>query len=258
MTTPRQQHGRQDPLGPEHVDQRNRVAPRSRRRRRESHEAVLRATKALLSEVGYQRLSFEGVARRAGVSKATIYRWWPNKAALVIEALSGDVPLPPIHETGDLEADLRTAVRLTIELVSAMPTCLILPALLADVIEDPTGTGAFAELIEPRRASVVDLLERARLEGRLPPDTDTSLMVDIYSGTVVYLAAVNREPPGEAVIDQIVSLLLHGRIPARQPSHDSDEPEQGGLPKAGAAAPSPVPPGASLVGKHLTEERRAR
>jgi hypothetical protein len=98
-----------------------------------------------------------------------------------------------------------------------MPTCLILPALLADVIEDPTGTGSFADLIEPRRASVVDLLEQARLDGRLPPDTDTSLMVDIYSGTVVYLAAVSREPPGEAVIDQIVNLLLHGRLPARKP-----------------------------------------
>ncbi|MER5603356.1 TetR-like C-terminal domain-containing protein [Streptomyces sp. NPDC002265] len=103
----------------------------------------------------------------------------------MIEALSGEVPLPPIHETGDLEADLRTTVCLTIELVSAMPTCLTLPALLADAIEHPTGTGAFAELIEPRRVSVVRPLERARLEGQLPPDTDTSLMVDTYSGTVV-------------------------------------------------------------------------
>ncbi|MFF4761226.1 TetR/AcrR family transcriptional regulator [Streptomyces sp. NPDC001292] len=183
---------------------------------------MLRATKDLLGEVGYQRLAFEGVARRAGVSKATIYRWWPNKAALVIEALSGEVPLPPIHETDDLEADLRTAVRLTIELVSAMPTCLILPALLADVIEDPTGTGAFAELIEPRRASVVNLLERARFEGRLPPDTDTSLMVDVYSGTVVYLAAVNRIPPGDAVVDQLVSLLLHGHLPVSKGSAPAD------------------------------------
>ncbi|PWI05564.1 TetR family transcriptional regulator [Streptomyces sp. NWU339] len=212
MDTPRPQDGRQSALAPEYARP-DRITPDSRRRRRESHEAVLRATKDLLGEVGYQRLAFEGVARRAGVSKATIYRWWPNKAALVIEALSGEVPLPPIHETGDLEADLRTAVRLTIELVSAMPTCLILPALLADVIEDPTGTEAFAELIEPRRASVANLLERARLEGRLPPDTDTSLMVDIYSGTVVYLAAVNRIPPGEAVVDQLVTLLLHGHLP---------------------------------------------
>jgi AcrR family transcriptional regulator len=186
-----------------------------RRRRRESHEAVLLATRTLLNEVGYQRLTFEGVARRAGVGKATIYRWWPNKAALVIEALSGDVPLPPIPETGDLETDLRTAVRLTVDLVSAMPTCLILPALLADVIQDPTGTGAFADLIHPRQASVVELLERARLDGRLPSATDTSLLVDIYSGTVVYIAATSRERLSEAVIDQIVDLLLHGRIPTR-------------------------------------------
>lgn len=235
MVTPRKHNGGQDPSVPEHADQRSCTAPRSRRRRRESHEAVVRAAKDLLSEVGYQRLSFEGVARRAGVSKATIYRWWPNKAALVIEALSGEVPLPPIHATGDLEADLRTAVRLTIDLVSAMPTCLILPALLADVIEDPTGTGSFADLIEPRRASVVELLERARLEGRLPLDTDTSLMVDIYSGTIVYLAAVSRESPGEEVTDQIVSLLLHGRLPAHKPSHD-EQPGRDGLPEASVAS----------------------
>ncbi|GHF05044.1 TetR family transcriptional regulator [Streptomyces spiralis] len=212
MDAPRSQDGRPNPLIPE-CDEPDRISHDSRRRRQEPHRAVLRATKDLLGEVGYQRLAFEGIARRAGVSKATIYRWWPNKAALVIEALSGEVPLPPLHETGDLEADLRTAVRLVVDLVSAMPTCLILPALLADVIEDPTGTGAFAELIEPRRASVVNLLERARLAGRLPPDTDTSLMVDIYSGTVVYLAAVNRVAPDEAVVDQLVSLILHGRLP---------------------------------------------
>lgn len=212
MDVPRSQDGRPNRMTPQCAEP-DRSTHDSRRRRPESHKAVLKATKDLLGEVGYQRLAFEGIARRAGVSKATIYRWWPNKAALVIEALSGEVPLPAIDETGDLEADLRAAVRLTIDLVSAMPTCLILPALLADVIEDPTGTGAFAELIEPRRASVVNLLERARLAGRLPPDTDTSLMVDIYSGTVVYLAAVNRIAPDEAVVEQLVSLLLHGRLP---------------------------------------------
>ncbi|MYV37545.1 TetR family transcriptional regulator [Streptomyces sp. SID1328] len=215
MDAPRSQHGRPDTMIPAYAEP-DRITHDSRRRSQGSHKAVLRATKDLLGEVGYQRLAFDGIARRAGVSKATIYRWWPNKAALVIESLRGEVPLPAIEETGDLEADLRTAVRLTIDLVSAMPTCLILPALLADVIEDPTGTGAFAELIEPRRASVVNLLERARLAGRLPSDTDTSLMVDIYSGTVVYLAAVNRIAPDEAVVDQLVSLLLHGRLPVSQ------------------------------------------
>ncbi|TKA00855.1 helix-turn-helix transcriptional regulator, partial [Actinacidiphila oryziradicis] len=93
----------------------------SRRRSQQSHQAVLQATVALLNEVGYRRLSFEGVARRAGVGKATIYRWWPNKAALVIEALNGEVPLRPLPDTGDLEADLRTAIRLTVEITSAMP-----------------------------------------------------------------------------------------------------------------------------------------
>jgi AcrR family transcriptional regulator len=163
----------------------------SKRRSRESHQAVIRATTDLLREVGYQRLSLEGVARRAGVGKATIYRWWPNKAALVIEAL-GEVPLSPVPDTGDLEADLRVAVRLAVDFVSAVPTCLILPALIADLIEDPSGTSSFAEFLHPRRASVLKLLERARQDGRLPADADTTLMVDIYAGTVVYRASVSR------------------------------------------------------------------
>lgn len=194
----------------------------SKRRSRESHEAVIRATTDLLREVGYQRLSLEGVARRAGVGKATIYRWWPNKAALVIEALGEQAPLSPVPDTGDLEADLRTAVRLAVDFVSAVPTCLILPALIADLIEDPAGTGSFAEFLHPRRASVVELLERARLDGRLPPDADTTLMVDIYAGTVVYRASVSREPLNDEVVDEIVDLLLHARIPSRRGSgHDS-------------------------------------
>jgi AcrR family transcriptional regulator len=184
----------------------------------------------LLNEVGYRRLSFEGVARRAGAGKTTIYRWWPNKAALVIEALNGCVPLPPLPDTGDLEADLRTAVRLTVEIVSAMPTCLILPALIADIIEDPSGTAGFAELITPRRTSVVKLLDKARNEGRLPPETDTTLMVDVYAGTVVYRASLSREPLDDMVIDQIVNLLLHGCIPTRPPSpNDAGSSSVGGF-----------------------------
>jgi AcrR family transcriptional regulator len=221
VSTPGRPFARQDPCLPDRDGCPDPATAPSKRRSRQSHKAVLRATVDLLNEVGYRRLSFEGVARRAGVGKATIYRWWPNKAALVIEALNGDVPFPPLPDTGDLEADLRTAVRLTAEIVSAMPTCLVLPALIADMIEDPSGTAAFAELIAPRRASVVKLLDKARAEGRLPPQTDTALMVDVYAGTVVYRASLSREPLDNVVIDQIVNLLLHGSIPTRPPSPDA-------------------------------------
>jgi AcrR family transcriptional regulator len=217
VITPGRPCAHQDPCLPDRNGDPDLASAPSRRRSQQSHQAVLQATVALLNEVGYRRLSFEGVARRAGVGKATIYRWWPNKAALVIEALNGEVPLRPLPDTGDLEADLRTAIRLTVEITSAMPTCLILPALIADMIEDPSGTGPFAELISPHRASVVKLLDKARAQGRLPPETDTALMVDLYAGTVVYRATVSREPLDDVAIDQIVNLLLHGCIPTRPP-----------------------------------------
>jgi hypothetical protein len=68
----------------------------------------------------------------------------------------------------------------------------------------------------------VKLLDKARNEGRLPPETDTTLMVDVYAGTVVYRASLSREPLDDMVIDQIVNLLLHGCIPTRPPPRDEE------------------------------------
>ena len=76
---------------------------RGRRRSERSHEAILAATQRLLLERGYRELTIEGIAARAGVGKQTIYRWWPSKAALVLEAyLAGQEAVeqpPPARST---------------------------------------------------------------------------------------------------------------------------------------------------------------
>ncbi len=74
-----------------------RAGERGRRRSERSHAAIVAATQELLVERGYRELTIEGVAARAGVGKQTIYRWWPSRAALVLEAyLAGsDTALPP-------------------------------------------------------------------------------------------------------------------------------------------------------------------
>src|SRR4051812_2052510 len=96
--------------------------PDPARRSDRSRRAILDAALALVGEVGYNRLTIEAIAARAGVGKQTIYRWWPSKAAVLLDAslaLAGDVPegegRPGLPDTGDLAADLKRVLRATVD-----------------------------------------------------------------------------------------------------------------------------------------------
>ena len=78
----------------------------ARRRNPRSHQAILQAAIDLLGEVGYTHLTIEGVAARARVGKATVYRWWPSKAALVIDAVDQTLEHTPVRTTGDSRTDV--------------------------------------------------------------------------------------------------------------------------------------------------------
>src|SRR5215217_7174745 len=97
---------------------RDRKPPNPARRNEHSRQAILTAAADLLGEVGYTRLAVEAIAARAGVGKQTIYRWWPDKGAVVLDAYLAlvqageDLTFP---DSGDLEADLRLVLRSTVE-----------------------------------------------------------------------------------------------------------------------------------------------
>lgn len=184
-----------------------------RRRDQRSRTAILEATVELLHEVGYQRLTMEGVATRAGVGKATVYRWWPSKGALVVEAMTERLPLPPVPETGDTRADLRTAIRTAVSTWTQLPTGVIIPALAVDLMDDPAAAGQFRDFLRPRRASVLRILRHAAERGELPLDVDAALLFDIYAGTILYRFLVSGEPITDTLVNQLVELLLGGRLP---------------------------------------------
>ena len=106
-----------------------------RPRSEEAHQAILDATLELLVEVGFSALTVEGVASRAGVGKATIYRRWPSKLPLVVEAF-GQLPGFPEVDTGDLAEDLKQMLRGYIQLFHTTPLATVLPSELrfADVV----------------------------------------------------------------------------------------------------------------------------
>jgi AcrR family transcriptional regulator len=192
--------------------------PISRPRRRNvlSHQAILNATGQLLTEVGYG-LTIEGVAARAGVGKATVYRWWPGKGALVIEAMSGALQRVPLEAaTGDLRADLLSAVRRAIEIFASGPESAVIPALAADLMGDPVLAQQFRDqLLRPRRSVVASIVRDAVERGELPPELDIELLLDLYAGAVFYRVVVSGEPVTDALAEQLVGLLLDGKPPLK-------------------------------------------
>jgi AcrR family transcriptional regulator len=198
------------------------IGPASRRSAR-AHAAILTATTDLLAEGGYGALTIEGVAARAGVGKATIYRWWPTKAALVIEAVSLALPMPTQTDTGDLRHDLLIAVRRVVHAFARTPTGAVIPALAADVMSDPQLAELFRnQLIRPRRSAVVEVLRRAAARGELPPDVDIDVLLDVYAGAVFYRVLVSGEPVTDRLAEQLVGLLLDGQLPVKP---HLDDPE---------------------------------
>src|SRR5205807_149149 len=102
-----------------------------------------KATWELLEELGYLNLTIEGVAQRAGVGKATIYRWWPSKGALVAEAISTHLDHGPHKPTGDVRKDLRNSIQVTLDNYSGTVAGVAIPALLADLAFDAQSYEAF-------------------------------------------------------------------------------------------------------------------
>jgi AcrR family transcriptional regulator len=197
------------------------VTAPERRRSFRSHQAILAATAELLAEVGYTALTIEGVAALAGVGKATVYRWWPSKGALVIEAMSGQLAMPPFPETGDLRQDLLTVGRSIVQTLAHSPAGMVIPALAADLMRDPDMAERFRDrMVRPWRTAVTRILRRAADRGELPADLDTELLLDVYAGAMFYRVLVSGEPVTDLLPEQLVSLLLDGQMPVKPVVHD--------------------------------------
>jgi len=182
---------------------------RSLRRSASAHQAILAATHSVLGAVGYSGLTVEEVASRAGVGKATVYRWWKTKGALVAEALSRDLVIGTVPRTGDVREDLLDLVRVTISNYSGTVAGTVLPAMAADIANSPA---AWDELVSnflaPRRALALSVLQTHIESGALPSDTDAHAILDIWGGTVFYRVLMTRKPADEHLAQQLVDMVL--------------------------------------------------
>ncbi|MGK5627213.1 TetR/AcrR family transcriptional regulator [Streptomyces sp. URMC 123] len=194
-------------------------APEAAHRRRRTHSAILGATLELVHEVGYPKVTIEGVAARAGVGKQTIYRWWPSKAAILRDAvvsLTDDIARTggAIPDTGDLEADLKTVLRATVDTMSDPGYDVPARALAAAGIADPElGEDLVARLVEPPLRRCLERLDSARRAGQLAPDVDPRIAVEMLAGPIAHRWLLGDGPLTHAYADTLVELTLRGLAP---------------------------------------------
>jgi AcrR family transcriptional regulator len=174
-----------------------------------ARQAILAAATALIDEKGYGAVTMEGIARVAGVSKQTIYRWWPTPAAIVLEALNeGASRIAPLTETGDLGHDLRVFVRRSV-LGARGKVARLLTALMAEAQRSQSFAWSFQEgFLAQRRAVMHELLERARSRGQLQSSVDINLLVEMFFGALWYRLLAASGPINRRFADDLTDSLL--------------------------------------------------
>src|SRR5256885_6029655 len=160
------------------------TAPLASRRRESSRLAILDAVLALCREEGYARLSIEAIAARAGVGKGTIYRWWPSKGAVLLEALDREAAgWAAFPDTGDLVADMRSTIKDVVRFQANPNFGPPFAALIAEAQQDPAiGPLLLERFFRPRRAPIVERLRRAQEGGQLPEALDVEAVLQVIFG----------------------------------------------------------------------------
>ncbi|MDP9848698.1 TetR/AcrR family transcriptional regulator [Streptosporangium lutulentum] len=190
------------------------------RRSEASRQAILTAAFDLVNEVGYAKLSIEGIAARAGVGKQTIYRWWPSKGMVLFDAFlmlgegsDGEAVLP---DTGDLEADLKAVLRATVAELNDPRYDEPMRALNTEIMHDPALAAAYAERLDgPMKELKRQRLRDAQRAGQLADDLDLDVAVEMLWGPLLNRWLQRGGPLTSEYADAVVETALNGLRPRR-------------------------------------------
>jgi AcrR family transcriptional regulator len=192
------------------------ITPRRGRPRSEKARlAILESAAELLLAQGLSAVSMDAVAERAGVSKATIYRWWPTKETLALDALYNewDAARPRARDTGTLRGDLLSLMRPWARLAGSRPYGRVIAALITEARTDP----AFAEeyrtrFLEPRRDQARAIFRRAIDRGEIPADTKVEVALDLLWGPLYHRLLHGHAPLNERFVRDVVDTVLEGIV----------------------------------------------
>jgi AcrR family transcriptional regulator len=191
------------------------ATPNPERRSERARQAILGAALELCSEQSYAGLTMEGIAKRAGVGKQTIYRWWPSKAAILLEALKEraedtlDFP-----DTGDLTADLRTQMTQVVRAFTDPLFAAYSKGLIAAAQSDSDIADAVVDtIIKPRVDLCTERLAKAQRSGKIRPDLDLRDLVELLYAPLYYRLLLHTRPVTESQVDTILAVTLTGARP---------------------------------------------
>jgi AcrR family transcriptional regulator len=196
-------------------------APDPARRSERSRTAILDATRELLGKVGYDAMSIEAIAATAGVGKQTIYRWWPSKAAVMLDMWAPDIHAQiSFPDTGDLAADLKAQIKAVIDLGDDPFFGPSFRALVADSQHDTAlSTQLLDRIFLPRIAACKQRLRRGQEAGQLAPDVDLDLAVDLFYGGFYHRYLLRVAPLTHDYADAVVDAALAGIGAGRHQLH---------------------------------------
>ena len=182
-----------------------------RRRGEHARRRVLTAALEVLAESGMPGFTIESVARRAGASKATLYRHWPSASALLVDAMDAQFrPIPDV-DSGDVRADLISVLTAAAALFDRSPFPELMAAFIDAAERDPALAGLQATLTGRRRQPLLNVVVKAARQGVVPADVDPELVVDLLAAPFFYRRFVAHRPiPADmpaAVVDHVLGSL---------------------------------------------------
>ena len=190
---------------------------RGRPRSEKARKAIMDAAAELLLARGLSAVSMDAVAERAGVSKATIYRWWPTKESLALDALYTEwaTVQPGPRDTGTLRGDLLSLLRPWARLATSKPYGRVIGALVTEAQTDPAFAAEYQQrVVEPRRDQARAIFRRAIERAEISPDTKIEVAVDMVYGPLYHRLLHGHAPLNDRFVRDVVDLALGGIQPA--------------------------------------------
>jgi AcrR family transcriptional regulator len=185
----------------------------------ETRHRVVVATAELIDRTSYRSVTVDAVARASGVGRSTIYRHWPSRQLLVLEAFTWKTDqMTAVRDSGDALADLRTYLLKLAFCLDVGGAASTVAGLVADAVHDEDLARSFrATLIKGRRREFIAILLRGQERGQVRRDLELSTVVDALYGAVHHRLVITRQPIDEPFVSALVAFACHGLVPASSP-----------------------------------------
>jgi AcrR family transcriptional regulator len=180
----------------------------ARTRSEKATQDVIQAALEVLLEEGVARFTIDAVVARSGVAKTTVYRWWPNRQALLLDAIHAQLTGSATPNTGDTRADLAAYLAPFATTAQDTPASRLMPDLCAAARRDPELAEARDVLMAEKRQPVITILELARARGEIAADADLEQLATMIIGPLAYTKSLRGLPVDPALLTTTIDAVL--------------------------------------------------